>query len=84
MPRLARISKALHAVESWSDTALAEAMKDFAGAEGVGMGQIGPLVRAALTGGAPAPDLAVTLALLGREESLARIEDQIGGSIGSA
>ncbi len=40
------------------------------------MGQIGPGLRAALTGGAPAPDLGQTLEALGREELLARIADQ--------
>jgi glutamyl-tRNA synthetase len=42
------------------------------------MGQIGPGLRAALTGGAPAPDLGQTLELLGREEALARLKDQSG------
>jgi glutamyl-tRNA synthetase len=41
------------------------------------MGQIGPGLRAVLTGGAPAPDLGSTLALLGREEALGRIGDGI-------
>jgi glutamyl-tRNA synthetase len=40
------------------------------------MGQIGPALRAVLTGGAPSPDLAFVLYALGRAEVLARIEDQ--------
>jgi len=35
-------------------------------------------LRAALTGGLPAPDLAPVMDWLGREETLGRIEDQIG------
>jgi glutamyl-tRNA synthetase len=34
-------------------------------------------LRAALTGGAPAPDLGQALELLGRDEALARMADQI-------
>jgi glutamyl-tRNA synthetase len=41
------------------------------------MGQIGPPLRAALTGGLPAPDLAPVMDWLGREETLDRIDDQL-------
>jgi glutamyl-tRNA synthetase len=71
--RLGRLEAALTAIEAWDAETLKAALADFATAEGVGFGQVGPLLRAALTGGAPAPDLGVALALLGREESLARI-----------
>jgi len=43
------------------------------------MGQIGPPLRAALTGGLPAPDLAPVMEWLGQEETLARIDDQLAG-----
>jgi glutamyl-tRNA synthetase len=75
--RLQRLKDRLSATPDWENTALAAALKAFATDEGVGMGQIGPGLRAALTGGAPAPDLGQTLEALGREESLARIADQI-------
>lgn len=74
---LQRLKDRLSATPDWENTALAAALKAFATDEGVGMGQIGPGLRAALTGGAPAPDLGQTLEALGREESLARIADQI-------
>jgi glutamyl-tRNA synthetase len=74
--RLQRLKERLSATPDWENTALAAALKAFATDEGVGMGQIGPGLRAALTGGAPAPDLGQTLEALGREESLARIADQ--------
>jgi glutamyl-tRNA synthetase len=76
--RLGRLLPRLDAVAVWEEAELAQALKDFAAAEGVGMGQIGPGLRAVLTGGAPAPDLGHTLALLGRDESLGRIRDGIG------
>lgn len=76
-PRLARLRDRLAAEPVWEQTALGAALKAFATDEGVGLGKIGPGARAALTGGAPAPDLGQTLELLGREEALARLADQI-------
>ncbi len=43
--------------------------------EDIGFGKIGPPLRACLTGGAPSPDLALVLELLGKSETLARIQD---------
>ncbi len=73
--RLGRLAAALGTVTDWTDDALKAALADFAAAEGVGFGKIGPSLRAALTGGAPAPELAVALRILGQEESLARLAD---------
>lgn len=75
--RLGRLLPRLEAATAWEEAPLAQTLKDFAAAEGVGMGQIGPGLRAVLTGGAPAPDLGHTLALLGREEALARLAEGI-------
>jgi glutamyl-tRNA synthetase len=41
------------------------------------MGKFGPQLRAILSGGAPAPDLAGTMTALGRQESLGRIDDAL-------
>ncbi|MDX2232969.1 MAG: glutamate--tRNA ligase [Hyphomonadaceae bacterium] len=73
--RLRRLLPRLQAMATWEEADLAQTLKDFAAAERVGLGQIGPGLRALLTGGAVSPDLGSTLALLGREESLARIAD---------
>lgn len=75
--RLQRLHIRLVAAPDWRADGLAQTLKDFATTEGIGLGQIGPVVRAALTGGLAAPDLGQTLEVLGRAESLARIEDQI-------
>ncbi|MDX2238823.1 MAG: glutamate--tRNA ligase [Hyphomonadaceae bacterium] len=72
---LARLREAMAALTDWAPEAAQDALKAFAAAEGLKMGQIGPLLRAALTGGAPAPDLGHTLAALGREEALGRLSD---------
>lgn len=63
-------------VRCWEDPAILEAaLKSFAEARNLGFGQIGPALRAVLTGGLPAPGLGETLFALGREESLERIGD---------
>lgn len=73
--RLGRLAQTLSALTDWTDETLKTALADFAAAEGVGFGKIGPSLRAALTGGAPAPELAVALRILGQEEALARLAD---------
>lgn len=78
LDRLKRLHARLAGAPNWDAVALAAELKTFAEAEGVGLGKIGPPLRAVLTGGAPAPDLGQTLEILGREETLARIADQIG------
>jgi glutamyl-tRNA synthetase len=75
--RLQRLRDRLASEPHWENAALSAALKAFATDEGVGLGKIGPGLRAALTGGTPAPDLGHALELLGREESLARLSDQI-------
>jgi glutamyl-tRNA synthetase len=74
--RLARLKGSLAAAD-WREPELETALKSFAESEGVGMGKIGPPLRAALTGGLPSPDLAKTLVALGREEVFARLEDAL-------
>ena len=73
--RLGRLQPILANVETWQHTDIKAALDKFAEAEGIGFGKIGPPLRAALTGGLPAPDLAIALELLGRDESLARLGD---------
>lgn len=75
--RLARLRGALAALTDWKEAALGEALQGFAEAEGVGFGKVGQPLRAALTGGAPAPDMSFVLAVLGRDEVLARLDDVI-------
>jgi glutamyl-tRNA synthetase len=77
--RFGRLHLALAAEPAWNEPALGPAVKAFAEAEGVGLGKIGPALRAVLTGGASSPDLGKTLAALGREESLGRLEDALSG-----
>lgn len=75
--RLNRLFTTLSDMSDWTEDMLAQALKDFAESEEVGFGKVGQPLRAALTGGAPAPDLAQVMVFLGREEALDRIKDQI-------
>ncbi len=75
--RLARLRQALADAPRWAPDELSGLLKDFAEAEGVGFGKIGAPLRAALTGGAPAPDMGVVLSALGPTESLARLDDRL-------
>jgi glutamyl-tRNA synthetase len=72
---LGRLSAVLAGVSDWSPAGLEAAVKDFAKAEGEKLGKIAQPLRAALTGKAASPGIFDVLALLGREESLARIAD---------
>jgi glutamyl-tRNA synthetase len=74
--RLARLASALDGAE-WTLTALEASIRSFAEAEGVGIGKFGPALRAVLSGGSPAPDLAGALISIGKAESLARIHDAL-------
>ncbi len=62
---------------SWNAVNIYDVFKDYAAAHDVGFGQFGQPLRAALTGGHPSPDLADVLALLGREETLIRLDDAV-------
>jgi glutamyl-tRNA synthetase len=75
--RLNRLFIRLSDIPSWNDTDLGDALKNFAELEEIGFGKVGQPLRAALTGGAPAPDLALVMVFLGRDETLDRIKDQI-------
>ncbi len=75
LPRLARLRNELESVTDWRADALGTLLQDFADKEEVGFGKLGQPLRAALTGGAPAPDLGASCALLGRKETLARLGD---------
>ena len=75
--RLSRLASWLAEQPGWSVPSLTRALRDFADSEAVGMGKFGPALRAVLSGGLPAPDLAGALAALGREESLGRMDDAL-------
>jgi glutamyl-tRNA synthetase len=73
--RLSRLRDILSATEAWQLAELEIQIRAFAESEGVGIGKFGPALRAVLSGGSPAPDLAGALVSLGKQESLGRLDD---------
>ncbi|MHA7900558.1 MAG: glutamate--tRNA ligase [Henriciella sp.] len=71
--RLSELREALDQSDSWTIEALQDVLEAYCAAHTLTMGQVGPPLRAALTGGLPAPDLAPVMHWLGRDEVLARI-----------
>jgi glutamyl-tRNA synthetase len=74
---LGRLRAALVAVETWESEALDQAARDFADTEGVKLGAIAQPLRAALTGSHASPGIFDVMAVLGREEALARMADAV-------
>lgn len=77
LTRLTHLRQVLDPVENWSIEAVQDVLQSYCTAHKLGMGQVGPPLRAALTGGLPAPDLAPVVSWLGREEVLLRIDNQL-------
>ncbi|MFD1197085.1 glutamate--tRNA ligase [Brucella gallinifaecis] len=67
----------LESVNEWTVDALDAAVRAHAEAVGLKLGKVAQPLRAALTGRATSPGVFDVLFVLGREESLARIKDQI-------
>ena len=74
---LQKIHDDLNATKSWNKDALQKVIEDFVGREEVGFGKVAQPLRAALTGSNVSPGISEVLDWLGKEESLARIKDQI-------
>jgi len=70
---LARVHIALADLGEWTAETTEAAVRDVSEAAGVKLGAVAQPLRAALTGRATSPGIFDVLALLGREESLARI-----------
>jgi glutamyl-tRNA synthetase len=75
---LRRLLPVLTALPDWSAGAIEAALKAAAETEGIKLGSLAQPLRAALTGRSASPGIFEVLALLGREESVARITDQVG------
>jgi glutamyl-tRNA synthetase len=67
----------LAALANWDAASLEAAIREVAEASGVKLGKLAQPLRAALTGRTTSPGIFDVLALLGRDESLARIADQM-------
>jgi glutamyl-tRNA synthetase len=76
---LGQISARLQGEQDWTTAALEANLKAYAEEQGLGLGKLAQPLRAALTGQTTSPGIFDVLALLGREESLARIDAQATG-----
>jgi len=74
---LAAAHKNLVALAKWEAESLEAAIREVAESSGVKLGKLAQPLRAALTGRTTSPGIFDVLALLGREESLGRIADQM-------
>jgi glutamyl-tRNA synthetase len=75
--RLGRLRDRLALASVWGVQELLAELRAFAETEGVGLGKFGPALRVVLGGEAAVPDLASALTALGRNESLARLDDAL-------
>jgi glutamyl-tRNA synthetase len=73
--RLAALAGALRDLASWDEAALEATVRAQAEATGLKLGQLAQPLRAALTGRAASPGIFEVMAMLGREEVLARLAD---------
>ena len=76
-PLLGAAHKALGALAEWDSASLEAAIRGVAEDGGVKLGKLAQPLRVALTGRTTSPGIFDVLALLGRDESLARIADQM-------
>jgi glutamyl-tRNA synthetase len=73
---LGELIQALEAVEPWKADAAEQAVRGYAEQKGAKLGAVAQPLRAALTGRTTSPGIFNVLAVLGRQESLARLRDQ--------
>jgi glutamyl-tRNA synthetase len=80
---IAALLPELEANTDWSAAAIETVVRPFAERSGHKLGAVAQPLRAALTGRTTSPPIFDVLAVLGREESLARLRDQGGNGGGS-
>ncbi|MFL6745287.1 MAG: glutamate--tRNA ligase [Sphingomicrobium sp.] len=74
---LSEAHRALAGLAEWDSASLEAAIREVAEGRGIKLGKLAQPLRAALTGRTTSPGIFDVLALLGRDESLARIADQM-------
>lgn len=74
---LGEMAQMLRGLGDWSVPAIDEAMRALAETKGLKLGKLAQPLRAALTGRTVSPGIFEVMVLIGREESLARLNDQV-------
>jgi len=72
--QLAQAAEKLASAQDWSEPGLEAAIRELSESTGLGLGKFAQPLRAALTGSNSSPGLFEVMAVLGREEALARID----------
>jgi glutamyl-tRNA synthetase len=75
--RLAGIPEKLAAVQDWTASGVEAVVRQHAEAIGAKLGQVAQPLRAALTGRATSPGIFDVMAVLGRDETLLRLQDRL-------
>jgi glutamyl-tRNA synthetase len=75
---IAKLLPELEPVAEWTAGAVEAVVRGFAERCGIKLGAVAQPLRAALTGRTTSPPIFDVLAVLGRDESLARLRDQAG------
>jgi glutamyl-tRNA synthetase len=73
-PVLEQVRERLKALPSWSAEQVHRSLQDLAGALGVGLGKVAQPLRVAVSGGAVSPPIDATVALIGRDRALERVD----------
>jgi glutamyl-tRNA synthetase len=73
-PVLQKVQERLNALNEWSGAAIHTALNDLATELQTGLGKVAQPLRVAVAGSAVSPPIDATLALLGRDRTLARID----------
>ncbi len=79
---LAALRPRLAALDIWTAGSAEAAVRAYAEETGTKLGQVAQPLRAALTGRTTSPGIFDVLEVLGRAESLGRIDDRLGGTAG--
>ena len=79
LPTLVQVREQLSALPHWNAAAIHGVLNDMAARLQSGLGKIAQPLRVAVTGTAVSPPIDATLALLGRERTLARIDAVLAG-----
>ena len=80
---LGQVRERLAQLTQWTAVSIHAALEDLAAANDLGLGKVAQPVRVAVTGTAVSPPIDATLALLGRERTLARIEAVLRNGAGA-
>ncbi len=77
---LGRLAASLANLSDWDGTSIEAAVRSFADGEGLKLGKVAQPLRAALTGSAVSPPIFDVMAVLGRQEAMARLQDVAPGA----